>query len=67
MTLGPWPDVPTRVLLCSGDRLFPADYMRRIVGERLGIIPDEIEGGHFIALSRPKELADQLEAYLSRR
>ncbi len=62
-----WPDVPTRVLLCRGDRLFPADYMRRVVGERLGIIPDEIEGGHCIALSRSKELADQLEAYLSRR
>lgn len=60
-----WPDVPMRFLLCRGDRMFPAEWMRRIVGERLGIVPDEIEGGHYVALSRPKELAHRLEAYRS--
>jgi pimeloyl-ACP methyl ester carboxylesterase len=60
-----WPDVPTRVLLCRDDRLFPAEWMRRVVKERLGITPDEIEGGHCIALSRPKELADRLHSSLS--
>jgi pimeloyl-ACP methyl ester carboxylesterase len=60
-----WPDVPTRFLLCRDDRFFPPDFMRRVVKERLGITPDEIDGGHCIALSRPKELADRLEAYLS--
>jgi hypothetical protein len=25
--------------------------------------PDEMAGGHLVALSRPKELADLLEAY----
>jgi pimeloyl-ACP methyl ester carboxylesterase len=59
-----WPDVPTRFLLCRDDRFFPADWMRRVVKERLGISPDEIDGSHCIALSRPKELADRLEAYL---
>ena len=59
-----WPDVPTRVLLCRDDRLFPAPFLRRIARERLGITPDEIDGGHTPALSRPKELADRLEAYL---
>jgi hypothetical protein len=29
---------------------------------RLGIEPDEMDGGHYIALSRPTELADRLEA-----
>jgi pimeloyl-ACP methyl ester carboxylesterase len=58
-----WPDVPTRVLLCRDDRLFPAPFLRRVAQERLGITPDEIEGGHTPALSRPKELADRLEAY----
>ena len=58
-----WPDVPTRVLLCRDDRLFPAPFLRRIARERLGITPDEIDGGHTPALSRPKELADRLEAY----
>jgi hypothetical protein len=30
----------------------------------LGITPDEIAGGHTLALSKPTELADRLEAYL---
>jgi hypothetical protein len=34
-----------------------------VAGERLGIAADEIEGSHSVALSRPKELADRLEAY----
>jgi pimeloyl-ACP methyl ester carboxylesterase len=58
-----WPNVPTRVLLCRDDRLFPAPFLRRVAQERLGITPDEIDGGHTPALSRPKELADRLEAY----
>jgi hypothetical protein len=29
----------------------------------LGVVPDEIDGGHGPLLSRPKELADRLEAY----
>jgi pimeloyl-ACP methyl ester carboxylesterase len=58
-----WPDVPTRVLLCRDDRLFPAGYLRRVARERLSIVPDEIDGGHTPALSRPRELADRLEAY----
>jgi pimeloyl-ACP methyl ester carboxylesterase len=62
-----WPDVPTRFLLCRDDRFFPADWMRRVVKERLGITPDEIDGSHCIALSRPKELADRLEGYLAQR
>jgi pimeloyl-ACP methyl ester carboxylesterase len=61
--LAAWPDVPTRFLLCRDDRFFPADFMRRVVQERLGITPDEMDGGHLPALSRPKELADRLEAY----
>ena len=58
-----WPNVPTRFLLCRDDRMFPAEWTRRIVRERLGIVPDEIDGGHYISISRPKELADRLESY----
>jgi pimeloyl-ACP methyl ester carboxylesterase len=61
--LAAWPNVPTRFLLCSDDRLFPADFMRRVVRERLGITPDEIDGSHCVALSHPKELAERLESY----
>jgi pimeloyl-ACP methyl ester carboxylesterase len=63
--LDAWPNVPTRFLLCRADRMFPAEWMRRVVQERLGITPDEIDGGHAPYLSRPKELADRLEAYRS--
>jgi pimeloyl-ACP methyl ester carboxylesterase len=58
-----WPDVPTRYLLCREDRFFPPNWTRRMVQERLGITPDEIGGGHCPFLSRPKELAERLEAY----
>jgi pimeloyl-ACP methyl ester carboxylesterase len=58
-----WPDVPTRFLLCRDDRLLPPDFVRRVVRERLGIVPDEIDGGHCVALSRPRELAERLDAY----
>lgn len=60
-----WPDVPTRVLACRDDRVFPLPYLRRVSEQRLGITPDELDGGHTPALSRPRELADLLEAYAS--
>jgi pimeloyl-ACP methyl ester carboxylesterase len=62
-----WPRVPTRFLLCRDDRFFPADFMRRVVSDRLGITPDEIDGGHLPALARPQELVHRLEAYRARR
>jgi pimeloyl-ACP methyl ester carboxylesterase len=61
--LDAWPGVPTRFLLCRSDRLFPADFQRRVVRERLGIVPDEIDSGHLPALSRPSELAERLITY----
>jgi len=58
-----WPDVPTKVLLCRDDRMFPADFQRRVARERLGIDPDEMDGGHYVAISRPRELANRLVKY----
>jgi len=60
-----WPDVPTRVIVGSDDRFFPVEFQRRIAQERLGITPRELPGGHLIALSHPRELAAQLEAYVT--
>src|SRR5262245_62029355 len=60
-----WPAVPTRAIICRQDRLFPAAWLRRVVLERLGIAPDEIDGGHCPALSQPRELARRLERYLT--
>ena len=58
-----WPDVPTRYLLCRDDRMFPAAWARRHARERLNLEADEIDGGHYITLSRPRELAERLAAY----
>jgi pimeloyl-ACP methyl ester carboxylesterase len=61
--LDAWPDVPTHFLLLRGDRCFPPDFMRPLVRERLGIEPEELDGGHMVMLSRPRELAERLAAY----
>jgi hypothetical protein len=68
----PWPldalpDVPTRFVLCTEDRFFPAAFLRRVVAERLGVVPDELAAGHCVALGHPRELADLLEGYTARR
>lgn len=58
-----WPDVPTRVLLSSGDRFFPLEFMRRLAIERLGIRADVMPGDHCPMLGHPEELAARLLAY----
>ena len=63
--LAAWPDVPTQVLTSLDDRFFPAEFQRRVAYQRLGITPDEMPGGHLVALSRPAELTDRLEAYVA--
>lgn len=61
-----WPDLPTKFIVCKDDRFFPPEFFRDLARTRLRIVPDEIGGGHCVALSRPKELADLLEGYLQR-
>lgn len=58
-----WPSVPTRVIASRDDRLFPPAFQRRVAIERLGIVPDEVPGGHLVALAQPVPLAARLEAY----
>jgi hypothetical protein len=41
----------------------PPEFMREVVADRLGVIPDEIAAGHAVALSHPKELASLLVSY----
>ena len=60
-----WPSVSTRFVVCAQDRFFPPGFMRRVVSERLGIVPNEIDAGHCVALSRPRELAELLDASIS--
>ena len=61
--LGGWPKTPTRYLLCRDDRMFTAAWARRHARERLGIEADEMDGGHYVTISRPGELAERLDAY----
>jgi pimeloyl-ACP methyl ester carboxylesterase len=58
-----WPDVPIKVVVGRDDRFFPADFQRRIARDRLGVVPDEIAGGHLVALANPGGLADLLDGY----
>ncbi|TCB90077.1 alpha/beta hydrolase [Micromonospora zingiberis] len=62
--LDAWPDVPTKVLIAREDRLFLADFQRRVAADRLGVVPDEIDGCHSVAFSHPQQLADRLTGYL---
>jgi pimeloyl-ACP methyl ester carboxylesterase len=61
--LSQWPSVPTRFLQGADDRMFPLDFQRRVVRERLGLKVDVMAGGHLLALARPRELAERLEGY----
>ena len=58
--LDAWPYIPTRVVVARDDRLFPLAFQRRLAQERLGIVPDELPGGHLPALARPDELVSYL-------
>jgi pimeloyl-ACP methyl ester carboxylesterase len=59
-----WPDLPMRVIAGRDDRFFPLAFQRRVARERLSLDVDAIPGGHLVALSNPRALADQLLAYL---
>jgi pimeloyl-ACP methyl ester carboxylesterase len=58
--LDSWPDVPTSGIAGRDDRIFPADFQRRVARDRLGIELTVLPGGHLIALSNPEGLAEAL-------
>jgi pimeloyl-ACP methyl ester carboxylesterase len=65
----PWPldthtGIPTRVIVGTEDRFFPPHWLEQVVRGRLDVVPDEVEAGHCMALSRPRELVELLESYL---
>jgi pimeloyl-ACP methyl ester carboxylesterase len=55
-----WPEVPTRVLSGSDDRLFPLELQRAVARARLGLGVEELPGGHLVALSQPARLTDRI-------
>jgi pimeloyl-ACP methyl ester carboxylesterase len=60
--LDSWPATPTRYLVCRDDRIFTASWARRHLRAPLGIEADELDGGHYVTLSRPHEVAERLHA-----
>lgn len=60
--LDAWPGVPTSFVLGTRDRCLPPALLRRLARERLGVVPDELDAGHCLALSRPADLARLLTA-----
>ncbi|MBC8091558.1 MAG: alpha/beta hydrolase [Pseudonocardia sp.] len=63
--LDAWPAVPTRVIACANDRMFPLPLQERLSEERLGVQPDVIESGHLAAFGHPDLVAQKLEEYVS--
>lgn len=59
--LATWPDVRTRFIVCRDDRFFPAEWLRGVVQDRLGVEPIEIPGSHCAFFSQPAALADALD------
>ncbi|HXN92129.1 MAG TPA: alpha/beta fold hydrolase [Candidatus Sulfotelmatobacter sp.] len=60
-----WPPVPTRILVGADDRVFPPEFQRRLARERLGVEVELLPGGHLVALSQPRELAERLVRFLA--
>jgi pimeloyl-ACP methyl ester carboxylesterase len=60
-----WPDLPIHVVAGKDDRFFPAAFQARLARERLGKAVQEVPGGHLVALSRPRELAELLLSYVA--
>ena len=58
--LDAWPDVPTTAITGRDDRMFPEELQRRYLGDRLGIEPTVIHGGHLVALANPEGLVEVL-------
>ena len=61
---GSWPDIPIHVIVGADDRFFPLEFQRRVAKELLGIEVDVVPGGHLVALSKPRDLTNQLLSYL---
>ena len=55
-----WPSVATRFLAARDDRLFPLEFQRRVVAERLGREVEETPGGHLNPLTQPVAIAERL-------
>jgi len=53
-------DVPTAAVIGCDDRLFPVEFQRRVLRERVGIGATVVPGGHLLALANPDGLVNVL-------
>lgn len=51
-----------RVVVGKDDRFFPLEFQKTVARTRLNLDAHVIGGGHLVALSNPKGLADELLA-----
>jgi pimeloyl-ACP methyl ester carboxylesterase len=58
--LSAWPAIRTVVIQGNDDRLFPLEFQRRVVRERLGLDLSVVPGGHLAALSQPHDVAERI-------
>jgi pimeloyl-ACP methyl ester carboxylesterase len=58
-----WQGIPIRVIAAGDDRFFPLEFHKRIARERLDAEVEVVPGGHLVALSKPRELADRLLSF----
>jgi pimeloyl-ACP methyl ester carboxylesterase len=61
-----WPDVASDYIVCRDDRAVNPAWGRSAARERLGVEAVEIDGGHSPFLTRPAELAEVIDALISR-
>jgi hypothetical protein len=55
-----WPDVTTAAVIGRDDRLFPVEFQRRLLRERVGVDAIVVPGGHLLALANPDALFQAL-------
>ncbi len=59
--LDTWPNIPTKVITGTLDRMFPVVFVQRLAEERLKIYDiATLESGHLPAFSQPEKLASLL-------
>lgn len=58
--LAAWPEVPTRVIASTADRMFPATFVARLAQERLDVATTFVPGGHLSPLSQPAAMTSAL-------
>jgi pimeloyl-ACP methyl ester carboxylesterase len=55
-----WPEVPTAAVVGRDDRLFPLEFQRKLLRERVGVEATVIAGGHLLALANADGLSNAL-------